>query len=458
MRALLINVGHGSEAHDNHPRHNVAPIDLALCASILEEAGYRVDLWDTAVTPSLSSADVADRVTAKTPELLLVRPLHGCDQPMKDLLNAAQGTAKRILMGPSAAQFAKSYLKDGLIEGALIGEPELTLKDALPHLRKKTLPASIPGLQVQADKTPSPRAFNQDLDALPFPAHHLLNRQGYQFRYPLDVEDKLQIGYVLSSRGCALKCVFCAPVERETFGTKYRWRSAANIVDEIEWMRSLGTNAIYFIDDFFGFSKPRIRELCEEMIRRDVILPWAAQVRAQGIGLELLQLMRRAGCSTLCFGAESGSNRLLKAIRKGVTTDQIRTQAHAIHEAGIQLVGYFIVGAPGETDDERQATYDLIEDIEPEVVQIHIFNVFPGAPAMDIYPDLYDPTTTKFTGPGHNEEDPLDEERRRFYRRYYLRPRYLRRTLKRRWKPMLANLDGELEFVRRSMRFFTGRV
>ena len=458
MRALLINVGHGSEAHDDHPRHNVAPIDLAICASILEEAGYRVDLWDTAVTPSRPSDEVAELVAAKAPDLLLVRPLHGCDEPMQRLLEAVEGQSKRLMMGPSAAQFAKRYLNERLIEGAFIGEPELTLKESLPHLHKKRLPATIAGFQVKGDKMPAPRGFNDDLDALPFPAHHLLNRQGYQFRYPLDVEDKLQIGYVLSSRGCALKCVFCAPVERETFGTKYRWRSAANIVDEIEWMRSIGTNALYFIDDFFGFSKPRIKELCEEMIRRDVILPWAAQVRAQGIELELLQLMRQAGCSTLCFGAESGSDRLLKTIRKGVTTDQIRTQAQAIHDAGIQLVGYFIVGAPGESDEERQATYSLIEEIEPEVVQIHIFNVFPGAPAMELYPDLYDPTPTKFTGPGQGGKDALDEERRRFYRRYYLRPRYIRRTLQRRWRPMLANLDGELDFVKRSMRFFTGRA
>ena len=77
---------------------------------------------------------------------------------------------------------------------------------------------------------------------------------------------------------------------------------------------------------------------------------------------------------------------------------------------------------------------------------------------MDLYPDLYDPTTTKFTGPGQGGKDALDDERRRFYRRYYLRPRYIRRTLQRRWRPMLANLDGELDFVKRSMRFFTGRA
>ena len=90
MRALLINVGHGSRATDDHPRHNVAPIDLALCASILEESGYRVDLWDTAVTPSRSSKEVAELVASKEPDLLLIRPLHGCDEPMQDLLAGVQ--------------------------------------------------------------------------------------------------------------------------------------------------------------------------------------------------------------------------------------------------------------------------------------------------------------------------------------------------------------------------------
>jgi anaerobic magnesium-protoporphyrin IX monomethyl ester cyclase len=458
MRALLVNVGHGSEAHDDHPRHNVAPLDLAICASILEEAGHRVDLWDTAVTPGRSSLEVAEQVRAKAPELVIVRPLHGCNEPMRELLRAVGPHAKRLLMGPSAAQYAKTFLHEGLIDGAFIGEPELTLMECLPHLAKKRLPKTIAGLQLRGDTLPSPRGFNDRLDELPFPAHHLLNRQGYQFRYPLDVEDKLNIGYVLSSRGCALKCVFCAPVERETFGTKYRWRSAKNIVDELEWMRNLGTNAVYFVDDFFGFSKPRIKALCEEMIRRDVVMPWAAQVRAQGLDLGLLKLMRQAGCSTLCFGAESGSDRMLKVIRKGVTTKQIRTQAQAIHEAGIQLVGYFIVGSPDETESERQATYDLIEDIQPDVVQIHIFNVFPGAPAMELYPELHNPTTTKFTGPGNIGKEALDAERRRFYRRYYLRPGYLGRTLRRRWRPMLANLDGELDFVKRSVRFFAGNA
>jgi radical SAM superfamily enzyme YgiQ (UPF0313 family) len=439
-------------------------MDLALTASILEEAGYRVDLWDTFTTPTLGAEEVALQAQSKAPDLLILRPLHGCDDSTIKILQATEckGTT-RLLIGPQASETSEELLgKNGaspLAEGAFIGEPELTLIDLIPHLKDGTWRTEvIPGFRTCTHLPFRPRAFNTDLDSLPLPAHHLLVNQGYQFRYPLDVNDKLNIGYVLTSRGCALQCIFCAPVERETFGTKYRWRSASRIVDELELLQSLGVNAVYFIDDFFGFSNRRIQELCEEMLARDVILPWAAQIRAQGIDLALLKLMRRAGCSTLCFGAESGSNRLLKVLRKGVTTEQIRAQAERIHQAQIQLVGYFIVGIPSETAEERESTYQLIRDIRPAVAQIHIFNVFPGAEAMTLFPDQYSDTSTKFTGPDPSDSAiaQLDRERRRFYRDYYLSPRYLTRTLRRRWRPLWANMGQELDFVKRTTRFFLG--
>jgi len=90
------------------------------------------------------------------------------------------------------------------------------------------------------------------------------------------------------------------------------------------------------------------------------------------------------------------------------------------------------------------------------VVQLHIFNVFPGAPAMEIFPELYAEDGTKFTGPrGRSEQlEALDSERRAFYLRYYTSPRYIARTLKRRWRPLLSNLPDELRFAMKAAKFF----
>jgi anaerobic magnesium-protoporphyrin IX monomethyl ester cyclase len=462
-RALLINVGHGHLSSDNHPRHNVAPMDLAQCAAILESAGWRVELWDTVLEHEAEASVIERRVQAKKPDLLILRPLAHTAHTTHMLGRASLSCSGiRLAMGPSAPHLAKDLLTplegSGAVDGVLIGEPESTLNDLLPALAKGVLPEELPGLQLDPSIVPKGRPFIRELDELPMPAQHLLVGRGYQFRYPLDVHDSLRIGYVLSSRGCALGCIFCAPAERETFGTQYRWRSPDLIVDEIARIRELGGNAVYFIDDFFAFSPKRVQALCERMIERGVILPWAAQVRAHGLSDELLTLMRRAGCSTLCFGAESGSDRVLGLLRKGVSVDKVRDQAKRIRTAGIQLVGYFIVGTPGETREERKDTYDFIEEMAPDVVQLHIFNVFPGAPAMETFPELYAEEGTKFTGPRGRVETlaELDKERRTFYLRYYTSPRYVTRTLKRRWRPLLANLPQELSFAFKSARFFAG--
>ncbi|MBD89824.1 MAG: hypothetical protein CL940_05775 [Deltaproteobacteria bacterium] len=463
MRALLINVGHGHLSSDNHPRHNVAPMDLAQCAAILERAGWRVELWDTVLEHDEEGPVIERRVQAKQPDLLILRPLAHTAHTTQMLGRASrEHCGLRLAMGPSAPHLANDLLTplndSTAVDGVLIGEPESTLLELLPDLAKRALPDELPGLQLAPSMVPKGRPFIRDLDALPMPSQHLLVGRGYQFRYPLDVHGSLNIGYVLSSRGCALGCIFCAPAERETFGTQYRWRSPDLIVDELERIRELGGNAVYFIDDFFAFSPKRVAALCERLIERDVIIPWAAQVRAHGLSDELLELMRRAGCSTLCFGAESGSDRVLGLLRKGVSVEKVRDQAARIRAAGIQLVGYFIVGTPGETKEERQDTYDFIEEIAPDVVQLHIFNVFPGAPAMDAFPELYAEEGTKFTGPRGRvtQLEELDKERRAFYLRYYTSPRYVARTLKRRWRPLISNLPDELSFAFRSARFFAG--
>jgi len=471
VRALLVQAGHASAAADPHPRHNVAPMDLALVAALLEGAGWDVDLWDTAVTPGASVAHVARLARAKAPELLVVRPLVGCQGATEALLRAVP-RATRLLLGPSAVTVGQALLaasREGARaeraaavpwEGVLVGEAEGTFRELLPVLTRRAgvLGESLPpldGLMTPARPLAPPRPLLRDLDSLPLPAHHLLMRQGYRFRYPLDVRGRLRIGYAMTSRGCAQGCVFCSPVERESVGKRYRWRSPESVVEELRLLRRLGANAVYFIDDFFAFSPRRVAELCEAMIRADVTPPWTAQVRAQGLDLDLLRLMRRAGCSTLAFGAESGSDRVLGLLRKGLTTAEIRAQAARIRAAGIQSVGYFIVGVPGETAAERQATYRLIEDISPDVAQVHIFNVYPGAPAMELYPELRDAGGTKFTGP-RAQAAALERERNAFYRRYYLSPRYLARTLRRRWRPLLANLDEEVAFAWKTARFFLG--
>ena len=460
MKALLINLAPIGGPPDHHPRHHVAPVDLAICAAILEGAGHEVQLWDTALDPRETLPELITRARASVPDLLLVRPLLGTASDAAALARACGGL--RLVFGNAVDAARDTLIGDrpggGAFDAALVGEPEPVLIDLLPHLAEGELPEQLLGLAKDTRRWAQPRPFLEQLDSLPAPAHHHLVGKGYQFHYPLDQPERLEMGYLLSSRGCALGCTFCSPSERESLGKGYRWRSAESIVEEIQQLKALGANALYFIDDFFSFSTARVRELCEAMIAAELQLPWAAQVRAHGLDSELLALMRAAGCSSLCFGAESGSDRMLKQVRKGVTTQLVREQVARIQAAGIATVGYFIVGMPGEGDEERAETYRFIEALGPDLAQVHIFNVMPGSSAEALYPELLAPEATKFSGPVALDArmDALDAERRRFYLRYYLGPRYLLRTLRRRGKALARNLPSEAAFALRSVRYFLG--
>jgi len=262
-----------------------------------------------------------------------------------------------------------------------------------------------------------------DVDGLPMPAHAELLAGGYTVAYPVQRRDRLRCAYVLSTRGCPHACTFCSPVEMRSRFLPYRVRSVEAVADELSLVSRLGANVVYFNDDNFLRDRVRVAALCEEILRRGLQLTWLADARVDDVEPELLPLMRRAGCSTLCMGIESGSQRVLDALRKGITVEQTRTATAAIRRAGIWTVAYVIVGSPGETEAEREATWHLLDEIRPELVQCHRFAWYPMArgersdPAWYKHGDKFasDPTAAPA----------LAFDQRDLYRKYYLSPRFV---------------------------------
>jgi len=191
-----------------------------------------------------------------------------------------------------------------------------------------------------------PRPFAADLDSLPFPARDLLPNAAYvshglrRFGYAVTT--------VMSSRGCPFACEFCSNV---VFGRSYRERSPESVVDEIEQALALGYDRISFSDDVFTMRPERVVAVCDEIERRGLRFAWECLARVDGIDRPTAERMRRAGCRTVFFGIESGSDEILRVMRKGITAAQARDAVWAAHDAGLEVGAFFILCYPGDSDE-----------------------------------------------------------------------------------------------------------
>jgi radical SAM superfamily enzyme YgiQ (UPF0313 family) len=424
MKAIVAYLG--ALGHDHrHPRHAIPPLRAAYATSALRAAGHQVELIDTGA-PLASRIPIADQVAARRPDLLVLDARIETVEQIAPLARAARthvGTT--IAAGPPAEANAADLLREPAIAGVLGGEYEGWIGDVVGALADGRAPHT-PGWMERGPGgvyTALRAAPIADINALPPPAHAELLAGGYAVAYPVQRRGRLRCAYVLSTRGCPHACTFCSPVEMRSRFLPYRVRDVEAVADELAQVAGLGANVVYFNDDNFLREPDRVAALCEAILRRRLDLTWLADARVDDVDPALLPLLRRAGCSTLCLGVESGSQRVLDSLRKGITIEQTRAAAAAIRQAGIWLVAYVILGSPGESEDERRATWRLLDEIRPELVQCHRFAWYPmargehGDPAWPRQGD-------KFASDGWRTA-PLAFDQRDLYRKYYLRPRFL---------------------------------
>jgi len=218
------------------------------------------------------------------------------------------------------------------------------------------------------------RPLIQDLDAIPFPARHIVKSESYREA----VFAGRRCATIVSSRGCPYRCVFCL-WPRTMYGRRSRARSPENVVDEIEHVvNEYDIDEIYFDDDTFNLNKSRVMKICEGIMKRYIDVKWMSQCRVDKVDLELLKEMKKAGCHYIKYGVESGSQGMLDAMKKGITLEDARTAFRLTRKAGIKTQAFFLFGLPWGTHETIRETIEFAKELEPDSAQFAIVVPHPG--------------------------------------------------------------------------------
>ncbi|PKL49869.1 MAG: hypothetical protein CVV39_02270 [Planctomycetes bacterium HGW-Planctomycetes-1] len=375
------------------------PLGIVTIGTFLKEAGCEVVLYDTdynenpkymdySLLPQFYPAylssfkdenhpvwkEIAETITRLCPDIIGISiwTTYAASAFHVAKLSKELAPGSSVVMGgPHAAVKADEILKicpdvDYVVRGD--GEvPMLELVRQISSGRSDF--SSIKGLSFRGENSiihnPSGQTIN-DLELLSFPDRSLLVNES---RYTAE-----DMGLIMSSRGCPYACSYCA-----THTRRVNYRPIDNVIDEIKFVKEkYGSVLFCFKDDSFTVNKKRVEQFCDRLIAEKLKICWECNTRVDLIDKNILQKMEKAGCSSIKVGIESGSERILKKMNKGITLKQIKMAAELFKESGIFWTGYFMMGIPGETVDEIYQTLNLMYEIKPDFASISVYEPFPG--------------------------------------------------------------------------------
>jgi radical SAM superfamily enzyme YgiQ (UPF0313 family) len=278
------------------------------------------------------------------------------------------------------------------------------------------------------------------INDIPLPLRDVLPNDRY---FDMTTESR-HVSSIMTARGCPYKCSFC---ERYIRGGHYRMRSADSVVTEIEDLVSrYGCSEVVIYDDTFTANKKRTAEICERILERGLTFQWDCRTRVDCVEPELLALMARAGCSRISFGVESASEDVRGVFRKKITIEQVEQAFEWTRAAGIRILGYFMLGAPGETRESIEKTLALSVQLNPDFAYYSVVVPYPGT---DLYDDALEKGLLKsdywkeYVDSEGTLSEPVpmfehDDVTRQYllstlrsaYLRFYLRPGYILRRFR----------------------------
>lgn len=381
MKTLLT---HGYFLHQDPKEQQImkpyVPLGILYLSSHLRQQGLDVEIYDSTFG---SRDELSAILESGEPGILGV---YGNLMTRVNVLEiVARGRAagwRVVLGGPEPANYAAEYLNAGA-HVIVAGEGEIALQRLIQTRMDASCWPSIPGILFSgADGSivrTNPAPLIQNLDAQPWPD-----------RERVDIERYLQVWRrhhgsgsvsVITARGCPYHCAWCS---HSVYGKTHRRRSPRAVVDEIEWIRGrYNPEMLWLADDVFTIHHGWIREYAAEMKRRDLRIPFECITRADRLNPEMAETLAALGCFRVWIGSESGSQRILDAMQRGVTVAQVRHAVGLLKACGIQTGMFLMWGYEGEEIEDIEATVEHVKQCRPDVFFTTVAYPIKGTPYFE---------------------------------------------------------------------------
>ncbi|UCF45393.1 MAG: radical SAM protein [Candidatus Bathyarchaeota archaeon] len=428
MHITLVNPPYPIGSHQHPP---FTPLGLGYLAAVLEKYQYEIDVIDCQAL-RFSYEEFRSEISKRQPDIVGITSTTLTYKSALQIAKKAKEACPNcltILGGSHVSFWDKEALQEcSSLDIIVRKEGENTMLEIAERIEAGKNYQDVLGITCRKDgkivKNPD-RAYIENLNDMPFPAHHL---------WPIERLRKhgTVIFPLVTSRGCVYWCDFCTAVRM--FGRRYRMRSPKNVVDEIEYLqKTFGAHQFTFYDDAFTVDQERAAEICREIKNRKMKIEWDCETRVDMVTKDLLCTMKEAGCFAVWFGVESGSQPVLDAMRKGITPAQTIKAFKWAKEVGLMTVANVVLGFPGETRESIWETIKFIERLSPNDVGYYIATPYPGTPLYEHVVEDGLLTTTDFNKfdtatPVFKMETITGQElrdiRERAFQRFYLRPGY----------------------------------
>jgi anaerobic magnesium-protoporphyrin IX monomethyl ester cyclase len=350
-------------------------LGLLTLGAYLRDHGVEVALLDLTFERDLRAARA--RIRAFAPDVVGVHTktlTH--DRAVEIGRIAREQGAFAVAGGPDSASRPEQYLAEGF-DAVAPGEGEAVLTELAERVATKQPVAGLAGLIVARDGRPvrgPPRPYLRSLDALPLPAWELVDMEAYLGRWERSTGERRAA--VLTSRGCPFDCSWCS---KPTFGRTFRQQSPERVVEELRALKErYRVDYVRFCDDVFGVSRAWIDRLLTLMAEEDLGLAWECLARVDLLKPDLLHRMRATGLARVYVGVESGSQKMLDLMNRGTRLAQVERTAAALRREGVRQFWFLMLGYPGETLEDIEATLRLFRRFSPEEYSVSIAVPVPG--------------------------------------------------------------------------------